>query len=781
MKKLFLLLACMFSFTLTFSQWQPTGGPCGGGVNDLVQKDNYLFTVAGDGVYRSSDNGMSWTRTSTGIAYPSSIRDLTVKGSKLFLNIQGVLYMSPDNGNSWSIIPLNGTAITYVSSLAANSQYLFAGSSEGIGLLRSADDGVTWQTMQPGVNIYTIHAGNGYVFAQSDNYDIYRSQDGGQTFDVITTPFYSYTAMAFLGQTIYVVTDGIINMSTDHGDTWTVSGIGFNYGYANILSVLGTSIYCGSVYANNSYYNYPGGLYVSSDNGNTWNSLGLLGNTVYSVVRGQNNRLIAATDPYNICLSDNNGASWNPVNNGLMRLNTASFGKTGNAFFAQTSKGVYNSFDEGTTWQLYNPVSPLQFSAFLADGNTTWAGGNSIFRSQDDGLTWQKLFTIGETVNVTSMAALNGKVYAGTNGLGIFVSPDQGETWTTANNGLDNLTINDMEVQGTDIFATTSMGIYRSPDNGATWVPKNGTMSVWQYYAIGADDVYLYTNGVAGFWTYDDAWISRSADKGDSWVKMLDFSGYNYITSFVVSGHRVIASLASGDNDIFYSDDDGETWSAGWQGLPPQIGIASMQLYGSTLYAAVTDPYSTGSHGSGIWKRALSDFIAFRLSDDTITLQPETGDSRYLGLTCGDVWQMEGTLPPWLTVDKTSGTGTDNIKFTAAQPNAFPVPRYTSVEFASRGFRRHLVIEQKEKIIGGIDEKSAGIRLYPNPTSGAFVVENITGYDRITVTNAMGKVVRDLPNDGTQVRINLSGEGKGIYLVRLAGRSGAAMREIVVW
>ena len=78
--------------------WVQTSGPGGGSVNALIAKGTILFagTAAGD-VYRSTDNGASWTAVNTGLTN-LSVHALGVSGTSLFAGTGGGgAFRSTDN------------------------------------------------------------------------------------------------------------------------------------------------------------------------------------------------------------------------------------------------------------------------------------------------------------------------------------------------------------------------------------------------------------------------------------------------------------------------------------------------------------------------------------------------------------------------------------------------------------------------------------------------------------------------------------------------------------
>ena len=85
-----LLLMALVSFGSShlMAQWIQTNGPEGGGVGCFAVSDTNLFAGTGGGVYRSTNNGTSWTPVNTGL-WNLSVYALAVSGTKLFAGTQG--------------------------------------------------------------------------------------------------------------------------------------------------------------------------------------------------------------------------------------------------------------------------------------------------------------------------------------------------------------------------------------------------------------------------------------------------------------------------------------------------------------------------------------------------------------------------------------------------------------------------------------------------------------------------------------------------------------------
>src|SRR5271157_6009251 len=75
--------------------------------------------------------------------------------------------------------------------------------------------------------------------------------------------------------------------------------------------------------------------------------------------------------------------------------------------------------------------------------------------------------------NVVSFVVKNGNIFAGTDSAGVYLSTNNGESWTAVNSNLPTYAyrITSLTVSGNNIFLGTLGGgsIYLSTDNGESW------------------------------------------------------------------------------------------------------------------------------------------------------------------------------------------------------------------------------------------------------------------------------------------------------------------------
>src|SRR6266576_6503661 len=123
--------------------WAQTNGPRGGDViTSATNASGHVFVgTQGGGVFRSADNGETWTGINNGLT-DTNVRALAINSTGHIFGgtwSSGV-FRSTDNGDSWTAVN-NGLDSPSVRSLAIDSGGdIFAGTFYG-GVYRSTDDG----------------------------------------------------------------------------------------------------------------------------------------------------------------------------------------------------------------------------------------------------------------------------------------------------------------------------------------------------------------------------------------------------------------------------------------------------------------------------------------------------------------------------------------------------------------------------------------------------------------------------------------------------------------
>ena len=266
--------------------------------------------------------------------------------------------------------------------------------------------------------------------------------------------------------------DGI-SRSMDYGNNWTK--INSDLMFLNVKSLAINS--SGDIFAG---MDWSGGVYRSTDNGDSWQTRGLGTSTVNCLVVNSLDHLFAGTARDGIYRSEVGGAAWTQINNGLSNLEVHSidFNSSGNLFAGTFGGGIYRSTNNGDNWTQIN-----------------------------EGLT---------DVNVWSIA-INpvGDIFLGTRDSGIFRSTDNGDTWIQVNEGLFDLNIRSLIINSSNqIFAgTQDDGIFRSEDNGSSWNQMSNGLTNTTILSLALDpEGYLYagSDGSGVFRTVQTTFIKTN-------------------------------------------------------------------------------------------------------------------------------------------------------------------------------------------------------------------------------------------------------------------------------
>ena len=225
-----------------------------------------------------------------------------------------------------------------------------------------------------------------------------------------------------------------VSQSTDDGTTWPAYGGTFGPGtnYVTAVAQYGNLTLAGT----NGFIYPPGGIYASTDNGNTW---------------------IADT------FSSANPAAVNV------------FYKTGATIYAGTSFGILVSTDNGTSWlseQAYTSLTG-SVSGIMVVGTGIYASDNgTLYYRLLNGYNWSSVS--GAPSGIISLFMCGGTLFAGTNS-GISMHDNSTGNWIAASNSGLATGVVGYAVSGNEIFAGTgSNGVYVSTDNGAHWIAVNG-------------------------------------------------------------------------------------------------------------------------------------------------------------------------------------------------------------------------------------------------------------------------------------------------------------------
>ncbi len=279
-------------------------------------------------------------------------------------------------------------------------------------------------------------------------------------------------------------------------------------------------------------------------------------------------------------------------------------------YIAVGSGGVWKTTNAGTTWSsIFDGQGSYSTGAIAIDPNNpnvVWVGtgenvggrhvayGDGIYRSTDEGQTWEKrglensehisrIVIHPEQSDVLWVAA-QGPLWSSGGDRGLYVTADGGATWTKTLGDDEWVGVTDVVLDPRDpdvLYAATwqrhrtvaaymgggpGSGLHKSTDGGQTWSPLTKGLPSSNMGKIGLAISYHNPDYVYAAIELDrrNGGVYLSRDRGASWVKMSDTvsggTGPHYYQELYTSPHAE-GRLYLMDVRVQISEDHGETFS----------------------------------------------------------------------------------------------------------------------------------------------------------------------------------------------------------------------------
>jgi hypothetical protein len=289
--------------------------------------------------------------------------------------------------------------------------------------------------------------------------------------------------LAVSDNSVFAGTTGGVYLSPNNGANWTAINSGLTDTFVEALAAGGGTIFAGT---NN-------GVFRSTNNGTDWN-LVRHGSGICLALSGIN--VFDDDGLSGIYRSTNNGTSWTPVSSGgLANANVYALAVRDSTIFAGTANdGIFISTDNGTSWaSVDSGFSRLQVRCLLLSGSSVYTGtyGGGLYLSTNNGASWAAgnsglwdNSVVHEALTVMSLAASGSNVFAATRGdsmrigstnTGVFLSTNDGTSWTEVDSGLTAPGVCCLAASDSDIFAGTQAdGVWRRPISEVVGVIGHG-------------------------------------------------------------------------------------------------------------------------------------------------------------------------------------------------------------------------------------------------------------------------------------------------------------------
>jgi len=582
MKRNLLLLATfilLFQSQTSFAQWQ-SNGPDGGSMLSLANLNSYTFTGTSNGVFSTTDNGLTWTAANTGIQR-KSITSLAALGNNIFAgtSFNGV-YMSANNGATWTQSN-TGLLDTIIIALFSTGNGIYASTSTGV---YYSMNGQNWTLANNGIpSTYPIYSYTSYdsiVYGGTYGFGLYSTADSGSNWTPVNGGFppnsYVYALISDGDSILFAGTSDGVYKSTDGGASWSQSNSGFPSGmWAHSFAMANGYVYAGT---------YNSGVLVTTITGLAWTPMnngipdlplatGLSTNypSVQAMISSGSNVLAASN--FGMYMTEDSASSWQEANKGILATIVTSINANDSIVIAGTSgTGVYISMDAGNSWQ--RQVNGLTSEYVIAVSATkTWAFASventKVFRSNNNGSLWNTASN-GLQASVKSFRPDSLRVVALTQGQqftppALYETVDNGLNWTTITDpGVNYLTA--LGITNHYIYVAADTQVFVTSTNGNSWQPVGSNLpstTINAVLPVDTNTVFIgtETNGVYK-WTNTSNWTAMNSG----------------ITNLEITDIRMQAGVlyvSTWGGGVFYSLNMGSTW------IPYNVGLDN--LYVSAL------------------------------------------------------------------------------------------------------------------------------------------------------------------------------------------------------
>jgi ligand-binding sensor domain-containing protein len=291
-----------------YAQWTRTDPLCSGNVNCVASANGFLFAGTRNGLYRSSDQGIHWNRSDSGI----TVKEITAFGTLWSTLVAGTstggVFISGNNGETWrsasgglSISNITAFAVSPDKAVGAPALYAcFHDTLYGGTVYRTVDTGAHWTPVSNGIT-------NGDA-----------------------------RSLVFCGNDLYAGTMGGVFLSTNAGIDWAPKNTGLTVPYVVALLACDSLLFAGTM---------TGGAFRSTDRGAHWEQInnGLTNTYVNDLTATTAGAIFAGTGWNGVYVTTDNGTQWKQANTGLttFQVNALAVDGEQRTLFAATDDGVW--------------------------------------------------------------------------------------------------------------------------------------------------------------------------------------------------------------------------------------------------------------------------------------------------------------------------------------------------------------------------------------------------------------------------------------------------------
>lgn len=473
------------------------------GINVLAYQNGILYAGTSYKIFRSADHGLTWQKINLDTSLSESFYSIEVKGDSIYAGGFERLFFSNDNGVSWNLIADLGSGL--ITGIAPVNDTIYC--SGWGGSFMTYNHGGDWAGFDAeGHSINNcIALKDNYIFVGADfgltrsevsNLSGFRPSDKGMS-KMDSYEIFSYDSLvfSFSGSRNVCSDTYTLSRSLDGGLNWLAPelrlGMSMLPGKPGSLSVYRDTLY--SAYGNNdiiknsliisSYSHYPGPEGV--------NCFEFSGDTVF------------CGSAKGVHYSIDYCRSWTRCNDGIWSYDITDLQMVNGDLYASTAdQGIFRSDNNGAQWtEVRQGLNSWAVSRlFFLDQKLFSITDDGLFVLNSSGSSWNKVTAGLEGIKINDVAYSGNDLLIATD-FGVFISHNQGQDWLELNNGIEGKEALSLEVtdhnilvgtRGSSVFSCPlgSLGM-NSPEKETVFIYPNPVKDFIHFEGI--DDSYEVT------------------------------------------------------------------------------------------------------------------------------------------------------------------------------------------------------------------------------------------------------------------------------------------------
>ncbi len=408
---------------------------------------------------------------------------------------------------------------------------------------------------------------------------------------------------------------GSLWVSDDDGKNWQIVA----------PNKLPTEVYAIHFWKSQIFAGTSKGLYVSNDNGATWNLKPFSTNIAtlpVTHIRSLGDK-VHATVEFN--LSEKTAYAYSSSDGGETWQEERDYDGRFHSFdslqvYISQYNGLEISSDGGATWRIIKAPSTLPDTSFHGLGlfeNTLYLlHKEGISLTKDGGISWSSTRSVPffNTEYPDSLSISQSAWFLPTYRLGLFISKDKGQSWTGKTELVAGTParIRSGAIDGLRLLMASAEGLYISENLGATWMLKK------QSDGLPSNSIYKVKKRASKYYLATNNGFAVSKDGASTWTLLRPSPDGSLTGSDITESDGVI--YAAVYNNFGLSKDQGQNWK-----FEERIGIwetvhdiCCVEAVDKTVFVGTDKGLYLSKDGGLTWEKfAIGNVRAIELNNST--------------------------------------------------------------------------------------------------------------------------------------------------------------------